>query len=331
MLWQLRSKFLLLLVYLSLCSSTPTGLVAVRSIHAGRFGNPGSEERSSFLCKSRVGSCLELGKKKLCMLSVDCASSLTCPGLCCSIVLEVLFIVSTFVVGLEIFVGITAIAGVFCIFSELLLVGSLFLFRPDVQVTEVTETFDQTVTSTTAVEPAAETAAIAEGEQAAAVAPTPSTAAVAEAQKVLVSKASVHFQRTVRTEVREPSKFEQVYADAHRTLLILFIVNVQFVPFILLLVPFCLCGLKWADASAHWFGASVLPRVYLLFLQWCDLTRWFSVFALLTAACLSIAAYTLAYAYIKAQIIARARRIADRDATQLKMWKSWYSAVLVRG
>ena len=194
--------------------------------------------------------------------------------------LEVLFIVSTFVVGLEIFVGITAIAGVLCVFSELLLVGSLFLFRPDVQVVEVTTTYDESVITTTTISASPDQAATTatatttetethaatagqtadEREQAATQAVPGTAAAAVRAPKetVVVEKSTVHLEKTMRTELREPSKFEQLYTDAHRTLLILFIVNVQFVPFILLLVPFCLCGLKWADASGHWFGEWIM-------------------------------------------------------------------------
>lgn len=114
-----------------------------------------------------------------------------------SVVVEILFIISTFAVGFELFVGAAVVAGVFFLASEVLMIVSLRFYIP---------------TTTTK-----------EKEEKTSFMP------------VAVDEASLEQFR--------------------RLTVITVLSNMQYLPFLLPILPFLACGLPLADATKHWFAA----------------------------------------------------------------------------
>jgi len=176
-----------------------------------------------------------------------------------SIVVEILFVISTFAVGFELFVGAAVVAGGFFLVSEVLMIVSLHFYMPTTTTT--------TTTGLAVVVDEEEMVMIKEGvvEVDVRTAATTTMARLRTKKQVLVKETATITTTTTTTKRRSSSKtttsFMPVRVDEasleqfRRLTVITVLSNMQYLPFLLPILPFLLSGLPLPLASFHWFGA----------------------------------------------------------------------------
>lgn len=159
----------------------------------------------------------------------------------CSILVQLAFVVSTMALGFELFVGAAAVAGVFFLASEVLMIVSLHVYMPAPPEGEGG--------------PAGE----AEADAHAHAPPEERTEAEAVAEAVAVagaaaSKKAAKAKQPKRGGValRAVAVDEEGLEHLRRLTVITILSNMQYLPFLLPVLPFLACGLPPAEAAAHW-------------------------------------------------------------------------------
>jgi len=150
-----------------------------------------------------------------------------------SVVLEIAFIVSTFALGFELFIGAAAVAGIFFIVSEVLMIVSLHFYLPSEKLLSPT-----TATSTT----------------------TTTTTGGGEGGGEKTKGSSTTTTTTTTTTTIIPRKFRLISVEvSHESLeqfrlltVITFLANMQYLAFLLPIFPFLLTGVPVVEAGRHW-------------------------------------------------------------------------------
>eukprot|EP01041_Mallomonas_annulata_P007272 gene7272-14821_t len=162
----------------------------------------------------------------------------------CSVLLEVVFIVATVALGLEIFVGITALAGACCMISELLMIMSLFAFESPPEVIKVTASTSSTTSTITSERMTVE-------------------GVISDKQHLVIETASATASAIESMALgKRADKLEMLYSYVsflHELIPAVVIVNIQFIPYIVLFPLFCVSAQPLVTVAVHWaFGCSVV-------------------------------------------------------------------------
>lgn len=144
----------------------------------------------------------------------------------CSVLVQLAFVVSTMALGFELFVGAAAVAGVFFLASEVLMIVSLHVYMP--APPEVWE----------------------EGEAEAVVVAPPEERTEAEA--AAVGKKAAKQPKRGGVALRPVAVDEEGLEQLRRLTVITILSNMQYTAFLLPIVPFLVSGLPPAEAVTHW-------------------------------------------------------------------------------
>ncbi|GAB5035097.1 diacylglycerol acyltransferase [Nannochloropsis oceanica] len=190
-----------------------------------------------------------------------------------SIVVEILFVISTFAVGFELFVGAAVVAGGFFLVSEVLMIVSLHFYMPTTTTTVTTTGLTVMEKKVEEVEEMlVEREGVEKDEMMMEEKVDVTTAATTNAllrtgkQRLLLAKESATTTTTTVTMTTEqtsktstsfmPVRVDEASLEQFRRLTVITVLsNMQYLPFLLPILPFILSGLPLPVASLHWFGA----------------------------------------------------------------------------
>ena len=161
-----------------------------------------------------------------------------------------LFILSTFTIGFEIFLGVMALAGGCCVISEVLMIISIHVFEPiqaipplaKPQVVLIPSDGDQSSISVSAT--ALSTTIAAED-----------TAAVSLLQLFADASRKPAFSSPWRT-----TPWAIIVRDLHALVVTILVVNLQYLPFLGILPVFLTAALPLVETLTHWFSACVVSE-----------------------------------------------------------------------
>ena len=154
-----------------------------------------------------------------------------------SLVFGFLFILSTFTIGMEIFLGVEAIAGLCCIISEILMIISIHMFE------KIEEPSTEVI--------------IAQSER---------STKVSEEES---NRASVKSYDLSGKEIKQQhwylkQKLKAVVHDLHALVVTVLVVNMQHLPFLGIVPVFFIPGMSVREIFLHWFAACISIGLYTL-------------------------------------------------------------------
>ena len=161
-----------------------------------------------------------------------------------------LFILSTFTIGFEIFLGVMALAGGCCVISEVLMIISIHVFEPIQAIPPIAKPPVGLVPSG--------------GDQAAiSVSATgvPVTAAEEDADAAaaaLLLQLSAVARRPAFSSPWRSTPWAVIVRDLHALVVTILVVNLQYLPFLGILPVFLTAALPLVETLTHWFCACVV-------------------------------------------------------------------------
>ena len=163
-----------------------------------------------------------------------------------SLVFGFLFILSTFTIGFEIFLGVMALAGGCCVISEVLMIISIHVFEPIQAIPPLAKPSggDQAAISLSAT----------------AVPVTTAEVDAAAAAAALLLQISADARRPAFSSPWRSTPWAVIVRDLHALVVTILVVNLQYLPFLGILPVFLTAALQLVDTLTHWFSACVVSK-----------------------------------------------------------------------
>ena len=161
-----------------------------------------------------------------------------------SLVFGFLFILSTFTIGMEIFLGVEAIAGLCCIISEILMIISIHVFE------KIEEPSTEII--------------FAQSERSTKVSEEESDGASVKSHDLSGNEIKLQIGIIKQQHWYLKQKLKAVVHDLHALVVTVLVVNMQHLPFLGIVPVFFTAGMSVREIILHWFAACISIGLYTL-------------------------------------------------------------------